>query len=581
MFKRGTQESLKRYLSTYTGADAKQAQEGAFYLTSDTNRLYIGKNISGTSTANIRAVPVNQGAIPVATAANLPEPSAATPGQFYYIVDTNILAVSSSGQWVQINPDHNTTIKSRTTTSASKTIGDVTFTQIHDVITDTDESEAIGNFGIHGEKGLSVTVSEVTDGTVKYPVLKITPTVYNISETVSDGVATITVADDGEGTNKHTSSISIEKGDNVNIVQNGSNIQISATDTTLDNSASEPTDLSFNANGELSFTVGDTSGTTVTGKTTPKIKLGDNATEYKFENGVATLPVYTKTEVDNIRKDFNAMRYMSTVATFANLPTTGVEIGDTYKVTGTNFVIAQNNVNNPSTVSYEAADGAYTLSHGDLLIATGTETDGKITSGLKWDIVESGDAGFDNTTYHLAGDASANKVALTEDGDGDYEVGSLQLKTADDKDYLSITSTVNGNDTVTTIAHKEQADLTAHTASAEDKTGGTQTEEGSLDVVVPVFSYDKAGHITKVESKTYTLTDTHATFEVIDTTGSNDENKTTATVKGGYTYDGFDKEFAMSIKSDHMTVTAKQVDQVGSVPAHAEVTINLEWGTFE
>ena len=58
MFKRGAQSDLAKYLST----GSSQAIDGAFYLTSDTNRLYVGKDLGS---GNIKAVPVNQGVITV------------------------------------------------------------------------------------------------------------------------------------------------------------------------------------------------------------------------------------------------------------------------------------------------------------------------------------------------------------------------------------------------------------------------------------------------------------------------------------------------------------------------------------
>ena len=58
MFKRGAQSDLAKYLST----GGSQAIDGAFYLTSDTNRLYVGKDLGS---GNIKAVPVNQGVITV------------------------------------------------------------------------------------------------------------------------------------------------------------------------------------------------------------------------------------------------------------------------------------------------------------------------------------------------------------------------------------------------------------------------------------------------------------------------------------------------------------------------------------
>ena len=88
-FLRGTQVNIEKLLTN------KGAIPGTFYLTSDTNRLYIGKD--DTSVA-----PVNQGIIPIGSLDDLQNVSGDS-GQFYYIEGSNILCVRSGGKWVQIN----------------------------------------------------------------------------------------------------------------------------------------------------------------------------------------------------------------------------------------------------------------------------------------------------------------------------------------------------------------------------------------------------------------------------------------------------------------------------------------------
>lgn len=159
-FKRGLESSLAKSLYNYAGADAVQVIEGTFYLTSDTNRLYIGKNVDGKG---VRAVPVNQGALPVPSVDSLPSAEAAIPGQFYYVTSSNILCVSSNGKWVQINPNTDTTLSTRVTTGEVHTAGGKTFVQVKDVITDTSNISFTGHHGIEGGVGLEVTVTEVTE----------------------------------------------------------------------------------------------------------------------------------------------------------------------------------------------------------------------------------------------------------------------------------------------------------------------------------------------------------------------------------------------------------------------------------
>lgn len=93
-FKRGSQANFDK-LTSYA--------EGVFYLTTDTNRLYVAQS-------NTKAELLNQG-IKVynyddvfSTNSTVPK----TEGQFYYLKDKNILCTYSNGQWKQINADTNT-----------------------------------------------------------------------------------------------------------------------------------------------------------------------------------------------------------------------------------------------------------------------------------------------------------------------------------------------------------------------------------------------------------------------------------------------------------------------------------------
>lgn len=101
MFKRGTQSSFNN-LSTY--------QDGCFYLTTDSHRLYIG-------TSNNKADLVSQSVITYPNWAAIEAlsnkssssyaPGLCSEGQFYYAKAENILCTYSNGKWIQINPDHN------------------------------------------------------------------------------------------------------------------------------------------------------------------------------------------------------------------------------------------------------------------------------------------------------------------------------------------------------------------------------------------------------------------------------------------------------------------------------------------
>lgn len=97
-FKRGLQADLPN----------SNIVDGAFYLTTDTNRLYVGG-------ANNKLELLNQ-SIKFYTYDQVFSENSTVPkveGQFYYLSDKNILCTFAKtkthpdGEWVQINPDHN------------------------------------------------------------------------------------------------------------------------------------------------------------------------------------------------------------------------------------------------------------------------------------------------------------------------------------------------------------------------------------------------------------------------------------------------------------------------------------------
>lgn len=97
-FKRGLQADLPN----------SNIVDGAFYLTTDTNRLYVGG-------ANDKLELLNQ-SIKFYTYDQVFSENSTVPkveGQFYYLSDKNILCTfaktktNPDGEWVQINPDHN------------------------------------------------------------------------------------------------------------------------------------------------------------------------------------------------------------------------------------------------------------------------------------------------------------------------------------------------------------------------------------------------------------------------------------------------------------------------------------------
>ena len=96
-FLRGTHANLKTMQAPVI--------EGAFYLTTDTHRLYTGiKNGQ-----NVELVELNKSIYEVETEDNLEDAEKVfEEGQFAFVKEGNILAVYIDSQWIQINPDNDT-----------------------------------------------------------------------------------------------------------------------------------------------------------------------------------------------------------------------------------------------------------------------------------------------------------------------------------------------------------------------------------------------------------------------------------------------------------------------------------------
>ena len=120
-FLQGTQADLNKYLPDSSDTNKGKAEEGAFYLTTDTHRLYVGRKVSTVPNPNPYKVAegdvypeeVSTGIATVASTGQLAQAAtggAAHDGDFYYIKDSNVLAVyeenedgTSGGSWQQIN----------------------------------------------------------------------------------------------------------------------------------------------------------------------------------------------------------------------------------------------------------------------------------------------------------------------------------------------------------------------------------------------------------------------------------------------------------------------------------------------
>ena len=567
LFLQGTQAKLDGMTSSTVGA---------FYLTNDTHRLYLGMS------ATAAPVPVNQGVTFLANENALPNMSGASDeqkknaaGQFYFLTDKNILCVYSNNQWVQINSD--TTIKEVKFGTQAEADGGVTVSL---AITDTrNTKKTADNLILKGNSNVTIEASETTingsavkvitfsvpDGDTYSLDTEITNGADFGSTNANGGVGKI-ILDASKGAD---TSVNIEAGKNIKITGSGTNskdIKIESKDFGLNSVTVTPDEK-----GEgFSITVKNNANEQKEGFLNPVIKVDTNTA--KYVNGTADLTnfVYSKKQVDDKFAGLDAMRYMGTVASINNLVAlTDVENGNTYKFTGENIKVSSLTADQKTKINTE---GLTEIRKGDVFIAKGTEVSGVLVSGWTWDVIPSGDES--DTTYKFEG--SDTGIILKEAGG--QERGTLDFAT---NKYLSVATNVSADklNTTVTVNHKELTtpiDNNAEpTAKAEMAAGGAN--KSTYEFVTHKVSVDGAGHVTDIVKEKHTIVDTHNNIQR-DGTGTKVETSTEA---GAVTVaptvqmkDGDKADLSFDVASKSLKVTA------GTNAEIPTVNIELEWGSF-
>lgn len=547
MFKRGLHANLPT-----TGI-----VDGSFYLTTDTNRLYVGQTNDGVTSL----VELNKSITSVKTQGQLPT-SGIAEGQFYYVSDDNILCYYKEGSgWVQVNPD--ATLKDSTTAvSVGSTTGGAIVTT---TVTDTEAHTVKGNFGIIGDDATTVT----KDGNnVK---ISSHDTKSALTTTASAAGGKLNLTEDGT----IASTITIKSGANVTVTSDDAGvITINAADNTStafnkaisaifgDGTKKGAGNSPTLAKGELELAVQDGDGWVKT-SITPTIKYGEGyGTTAVFDGGTANLDVYTKEETAKLIRTADALVFRGVIDT-GDLPAiTAAQNGDTYKI---------GSVNNPNA----AITGAEV---GDLVIAHGTESSstGLITSG-SWQIVPSGDdqllEGRTDTTNHEF--SIYDRIASDT-------IGSIKLVDGGENIKLTSTATGTGNKSlVTTITHDVagavDSSKTVSGTSTDVIQGDTSTAEFTA---ITKLEMDANGHIVSASTKKITVTDTHndiTKFALNTAGGSTSVIGTPATVTYNVTTkDGTSKSPVLTIDSDSLLISQTVVTADNA----STVSVDIAWGSF-
>ena len=575
-FKLGLEKDLTS--SSLTG------QNGVFYLTSDTHRLYIG-NSDGTIS------PVNQGVI---TVPSLPDYSNAIPGQFYYIngSNENILAVYNGVDWFQVNPD--TQVDSVETTVTDGENGSATIQTI------------VNQVGGSHTKA-TVTSNEVTFVgandilvTAENNVITFTDADYSFSASNTKNDKNEDVASSVDfnldrkpaGSDKKDveSKVTFVGTNGVAVTQNNKGtITIDATEAMNQAESDSITGAAFDVLAQgfgmtLTKGIGFISSDP---NLDPIVSVGaankDAPTTVHFNNGTAALPVYTIAEVDtkigDALKGLNALTYKGLVDGYDKLPTIagGVSVGDVYMSNG--------------------SDGDY--DSGTLFIATGKEdlVTGLITSNLEWTVVDNYNTDT-QTQVDLGADytlALSNKA-----GDSETDLGSYKVVTKKENDNLtnypltatdSTTTAADGSKHKTVVISHNVANHT-HT-DAEASSGSSHDILFSSNQLLSSIGVDDWGHVKTSENilievpteifaapndDTPVDYSVEASVDVAATKDATNNDVYTATFTSKHAVAEATYKNPISAMENSHTIISKSLKLEANASGGRD--INLVWGTF-
>lgn len=558
VFKRGYQADLPNV-----------AEDGVFYLTQDTNRLYVGQSTSlQLLNQNVSIVPNLEALTTTSNAWDTDAKKAAHKMDFYYVTDKNILAVwtidpenSSAYKWVQINPDTNTYLASQVfSNTASGSVASVTLTS-----TLSNETPITATVAVEVAGGLDIASATAQNG------ILITGNEYALARSVSSNVATVTLSSSNLST---TSGFALEAGSNVEITSTGTNaIVIKAAD----NSVASAT-MTLGNNGSINLTLTKNDETPITASLANiGVVLNDNTFVTLGDTSAKSAgAIYSKAEIDNLLNGLDGMTYKGTIApagtsaTVNALPSQHVKNGDTYVVSAGGLTSA--NLGGTVSTGNLPSTGAIV---GDMFIASGTEgNNGEITGTIQWTYIPSGNDSLAEVTYTTKTTTSTNTIKM-ENGN-EQEVFALSLQAGDG---ISISSTAAGataTQMTTTITHATYTTTTSTTAASSSN---------SFEAITGITLNN--GHVTQIESQTFTpqsylLSAVTSSSAVVNSYVANGTRVSTATNAGLNDV----SVYTSLMDGDETVINSSAIKLISSniklsAGSNAgEVVMNMEWGTF-
>lgn len=549
-FKRGPQANLEALVTN------NKVIDGVFYLTSDTNRLYIGKGTNKLS-------PVNEGIITVANVADLDTLDAThkIAGAFCYVTGGNILCVYNGTKWIQIN----SVIKNTELQNVLST--DTDGIAVSTVVKQSEGADVQDVFHIKGTGTITASVQNkiitLHGSEHTYAIDAEDPSLTQDTNGNVEVALKTNLKMDGSttasSTAEHNITLKSSDGSIKYTVDNDNNVIDLKGFIVSDNSLTAEA-LKDSATG---FNVKLTGGQkTSTAHIDPQveIKVGSGSPKTvatsKFTDGKASLAldVYTTAEVDNFFKSYNAMVYRGTVGTDSKvLPTNDVLIGDAYLAAAAYTFGGKSYAAGTLFVAASAGDKA---TSGDALGEDGY---------VNWTMVTGSTA---DTLYKLEDytEGSAHGFVLKEANGAQQEQGKVLIASTD-KDGNGIQ--ISGDGTANTavkinIGHKN----TAFTPAPDN----VAPANNSI-VYISEISRDNYGHITGYTTKT---ANTQVAITKNEYAATADSSKTKADVKstiilkqGGNSQE-IKGEGTFSIGSSSLEINA----------SGSSVSMDLVWGSF-
>lgn len=563
----GTQANLNTMMTGKSGAN------GTFYLTSDTHRLYVG-----TSDGSVQ--PVNEGVTTVKNLTALQGLQKPNPGEFYYLTDENILCVYNGTSWVQINSDTNTYVNqfSNSVTAVAES-GDVDVsTNLVNVNKDGSTNKSYSTkTTFKAGNGITLTANSKSKAIT---IAGVTNKAFSAAAASTDK-GTVTLTDSAENTTEF--NLSSADADLLKISADGENgLKLTPKDQKLKGAA-----ITGKADGGFTLTINNHDSSNTIADFNPTISYGSTKTSVAFKNGVATLDVYTKAEVDSVFKTANAMTYkgLAGKATGTSLPTgtefvkwdvsAFVEVGGKHSI-GDTYLFAED-----VTITPTGSQTARTITKGTLAIAKSKgnveDSNGFIpAANLSWDYVES--TTDTDTTYSL--NAADKKVTLVQHGGSNADAGSITFAAGND---ISVTVTDGKTPTVTYSHAAHAPNVKPDTAVTQNKASTTSANQfqATTDVtVVSEVTTNNQGHVTEVKTKKITLVDTNVTPATMTYASAlSTDAKTVNITPSLQLKNAASKEAQPAVSfSNALAITSDSLSFTGT--SGKSVSINLTWGSF-